>query len=118
MQSRFMFINNPGQASQSVSFLNLVNATGAPAGSSDDAIFLNCGSGDFYVADTGANTIYAITASGLIPNTSLYADVGNAFDSVNTSTGVVTPIFTGVSPHGMDFVVASSPMSRSAVFAG
>ena len=80
--------------------------------------FPTAAQGTFYVADTGANTIYAITASGLIPNTSLYADVGNAFDSVNTSTGVVTPIFTGVSPHGMDFVVASSPMSRSAVVDG
>lgn len=35
------------------------------------------------------------------------ADVGDAFSSVNTSTGVVTPIFTGVSPHGMDFVVST-----------
>jgi len=34
-----MFINSPGQAGQSVSFLNLLNAAGAPAGSPDDAIF-------------------------------------------------------------------------------
>jgi len=102
-----MFINNPGQASQSVSFLNLLNATGASAGAPDDAIFPTAAQGTFYVADTGANTIYAITASGLVPNTSLYADVGNAFNSVNMSTGVVTPIFTGVSPHGIDFVVTT-----------
>ena len=102
-----MFINSPGQAGQSVSFLNLLNAAGAPAGSPDDAIFPTASQGTFYVADTGANTIDAITASGLVPNTSLYADVGNAFNSVNMSTGVLTPIFTGVSPHGMDFVVAT-----------
>jgi hypothetical protein len=102
-----IFINNPGQPGQSVSFLNLINAAGGPAGSPDDAIFPTAAQGTFYVADTGANTIYAITASGLVPNTSLYADVGDAFNSVNTSTGVVTPIFTGVSPHGMDFVVST-----------
>ena len=49
-----MFINSPGQASQSVSFLNLVNATGAPAGSPDDAIFPSAAQGTFYVADTAA----------------------------------------------------------------
>jgi hypothetical protein len=94
-----MFINSPGQAGQSVSFLNILNAAGAPAGSPDDAIFPTAAQGTFYVADTGAN--------GLVPNTSLYADVGNAFNSVNMTSGVVTPIFTGVSPHGMDFVVTT-----------
>lgn len=71
----------------------------------DDAIFPTASHGSFYVADTGANPVYAITASGLVSNTSLHADVGDAFNSVNTSTGVVTPILAGVSPHGMDFVV-------------
>ena len=102
-----MFINNPGQASQSVSFLNLLNATGATAGASDDALFPTAASGTFYVADTGANTIYAITATGLTAGTSLYADVANSFSSVDMSTGIVTPIFTGTSPHGMDFVAAT-----------
>jgi hypothetical protein len=84
------------------SFIKAVFATGVPP---DDAIFPTASHGSFYVADTGANPVYAITASGVVPNTSLYADVGDAFNSVNTSTGVVTPILTGVSPHGMDFVV-------------
>lgn len=104
-----MFIDNPGQANQSVSFLNLLNAVGASAGSPDDAIFPTSAQGTFYVADTSVNTIYAITASGLTPNTSLYADVGDAFTSVNTTTGVVTPIFAGMSPHGMDFVSSPEP---------
>jgi hypothetical protein len=79
--------------------------TGAP----DDALFPNATSGTFYVADTGANVVYAITATGLVPNTSLYADVGNAFNSVDPNTGVVTPILTGTSPHGMDFVASPEP---------
>lgn len=106
-----MFINNPGQAGQSVSFLNLVNAAGATAGAPDDALFPNATAGTFYVADTGANIVYAITATGLVPNTSLYADVANAFSSVDPTTGVVTPIFTGASPHGMDFVASPEPTS-------
>ena len=104
-----MFINNPGQASQSVSFLNLLNAAGATAGAPDDALFPTAPSGTFYLADTGANTIYAISASGLVPNTSLYADVASAFSSVDPTTGLVTPIFTGTSPHGMEFVAAPEP---------
>jgi hypothetical protein len=104
-----MFVNNPGQASQSVSFLNLVTATGSTTGAPDDALFPTAAQGTFYVADTGANVIYAITAAGLVPNTSLYGDVGNAFSSVDPTTGVVTPIFTGMTPHGMDFVASPEP---------
>jgi hypothetical protein len=106
-----MFINNPGQASQSVSFLNLVNAMGATAGAPDDTIVPGATQGTFYVADTGANTVYAITASGLTPGTSLYADIATAFSSVDPTTGLVTPIFTGMSPHGMDFVAGAATTS-------
>jgi len=113
-----IFINNPGQAGQLVSFVNLLNATGATAGAPDDALFPTSPSGTFYVADTGANTIYAITATGLTPGTSLYADVANAFSSVDTTTGLVTPIVTGTSPHGMDFVASPEPGAMELCFIG
>ena len=44
-----------------------------------------------------------MTLTGLAPG-SVFIDVGNTFGSLNTGTGVVTPIFTGTSPHGADFV--------------
>jgi hypothetical protein len=57
----------------------------------------------FFIADTGGNTVYRIAATGLAPG-SVYIDVGDEFGILNLSTGIVTPIFTGVSPHGADFV--------------
>jgi hypothetical protein len=69
------------------------------------------------VADTGANKVYEITAGGLAPG-SVYIDVGDEFGILNTSTGVVTPIFTGVSPHGADFVATPEPSSLLLLGAG
>jgi hypothetical protein len=55
------------------------------------------------VADTGANTIYALIATGLTSN-SVYVSAGNVFGSLDTTTGIVTPVFNGISPHGAEFV--------------
>ena len=56
------------------------------------------------------------------PRGSVYIDVGDEFGILNTSTGVVTPIFTGVSPHGADFVsfgqAVPEPSTVSLTFAG
>jgi len=62
------------------------------------------------MSDAGANTVYALAATGLAPG-SVYIDVGNEFGSLDLTTGIVTPIFTGVSPHGVIFVAAPEPAS-------
>ena len=72
----------------------------------DDTVFATAANGTFYLADTGANTVYALTATGLAPG-SMYVDVGNEFGILDTTTGIVTPEFTGVSPHGVIFVAAT-----------
>jgi hypothetical protein len=49
----------------------------------------------------------------------VYVDVGKVFGSLDLSTGIVTPIFTGVSPHGLQFVsfaAASVPEPASFAF--
>ena len=46
---------------------------------------------------------YKITANELAPG-SVYIDVGDEFGILDLSTGIVTPIFTVLSPHGADFV--------------
>jgi hypothetical protein len=90
--------------------------TGLP----DDTIYPNVSGGYICIADTGANTVYKITANGLAPG-SVYIDVGDEFGILNTGT-VVTPIFTGVSPHGADFVsfgqAVPEPSTESLTFAG
>ena len=110
-----VFVHNPGTVNQTESFLALLGTNGQPIlGFPDDSVFPNAVNGTFYVADTGANTVYALAATGLAPG-SVYIDVGDEFGELNTSTGVVTPIFTSVSPHGVVFV-AATPEPTSAFF--
>lgn len=101
-----VIVHNPGAANQSESFINLTGLTSTQ--NPDDTVFPNAANGTFYVADTGGNTVYAINATGLTPG-SVYVDVGTIFGLLNLSTGAVTPIFTGVSPHGVFFVAAPEP---------
>jgi hypothetical protein len=106
---KIAFISNPGTASQTETFLSLLGTNGQTiTGKPDDTIFPNATNGYFYIADTGANTVYRITATDLAPG-SVYIDVGTEFGILDTTTGIVTPIFTGASPHGATFV----PFSQS-----
>jgi hypothetical protein len=106
-----VFIHNPGMAGQTVSYLPL---PGVGSGLPDDTAFPNSTQGLFFYADTGANLVYEVSASGLAPG-SAFIEVGNEFGSLNTSTGLVTPIFTGVSPHGLTFVPTPEPSSLCAL---
>ncbi len=119
---KIAFISNPGTSSQSETFISLLGTNGLPiSGDPDDTIFPNASDGYFYIADTGGNTVYRITATGLAPG-SVYIDVGDEFGVLDTTTGIVTPIFTGVSPHGADFVAFSQsvpePGTLSLILAG
>jgi hypothetical protein len=101
---QIVFIHNPGTAGQSESFLSLLGTNGTSvSGNPDDTVYPTAPGGFIYLADTGANIVYRLTATGLTPG-SVYVDWGNEFGSLNLTTGVVTPIFTGVSPHGAQFV--------------
>ena len=111
-----VWIHNEGMVNQSESFIRLLGADGKTiSGLPDDTAYSTSKSGYFYLADTGANIIYRVTATGLTPG-AVYVDVGKVFGSLDLSTGVVTPIFTGVSPHGMQFVAANIPEPASFAF--
>jgi sugar lactone lactonase YvrE len=112
-----VFVHHPGAANQSESFIMLLGTDGTTiSGLPDDTVFPTATNGTFYLADTGANTVYALAATGL-PAGSVYVDVGNEFGLLNTNTGVVTPLFTGISPHGVTFV-ASTPEPGSFFLVG
>ena len=99
-----VFIHNPGAANQTQSFISLLGTDGKTIkGNPDDTVYPTDTQGFIYLADTGANTVYKLTATGLTPG-SVYVDVGDEFGSLDLSSGIVTPIFTGVSPHGAQFV--------------
>ncbi len=112
------FITNPGTGSQTANSVKLSGGNGATIGSPDDSIYATAASGTFYVTDSSTNTVYAITASGLIANTSLFVSVGNMFGSVDPVTGVVTPIITGTGLHGAEFVASPEPASIGMALAG
>jgi hypothetical protein len=104
-----VFVHNPVAVNQSESFVGLLGTNGQTiSGFPDDTVFPTTTSGTFYVADTGANIVFALSATGLVPG-SVYVDVGNEFGVLDTSTGIVTPLFTGVSPHGVAFVASPEP---------
>jgi hypothetical protein len=106
-----VFVHNPGAVNQTESFLGLLGTDGLTiSGLPDDTVFPTAATGTFYVADTGANTVYALAASGLAPG-SVYIDVGDEFGELDTTTGIVTPLFTGISPHGVFFVATPEPSS-------
>lgn len=108
---QIVFVRDPGTVNQTESFLALLGTNGQPiSGFPDDTVFPTAPNGIFYVADTGANTVYALSATGIVPG-SVFIDVGDEFGELNTSTGVVTPLFTGVSPHGVTFVATPEPGS-------
>ncbi len=112
------FITNPGTVSQTASSVKLSGGNGATIGSPDDAIYATAASGTFYVTDSSTNTVYAIAASGLAANTSLFVSVGNMFGSVDPATGIVTPILTGTGLHGAEFVASPEPASVGMALAG
>ncbi len=106
-----VFVQNPGAVNQTENFVPLLATNGQTiSGLPDDTVFPTAPDGTFYVSDTGANTVYALAASGLTPG-SVYIDVGDEFGELDTSTGIVTPLFTGVSPHGVIFVATPEPAS-------
>jgi len=51
--------------------------------------------------------VHKITATGLAPG-SVFVDVGNEFGVLDVSTGILTPIFTGTSPRGLEFISAQA----------
>jgi hypothetical protein len=111
---QLVFIHNPGAPNQSESFINLLGPNGNP----DDSAFNGSAvQGYFLLSDTGGNIVYKITATGLSPNMT-FVDMGDTFGWVDLTTGDVTPIFTGTSPHGLVFVPTPEPGTLTLFGAG
>ncbi|NPT61087.1 hypothetical protein [Paraburkholderia elongata] len=100
--SELVFVANPG-ANQSVSVLPLTLYGNAwPV---DDTRWAPSGNSFMLLADNSAQLVYRIDATaGFTAGTAYSAGQGTLLQ-VNTSTGVMTPMFTGMkTPHGLIFV--------------
>jgi hypothetical protein len=108
-----IIVSNPATSNQRVLRLPLSYLT--PAGpvsvETDDTAFITSTKGFILFADKGLNTVYKISRNAFSPGTAFTAADGGPFvGTVDFTTGVITPIVTGLSgPGGMMFVDTSKP---------
>jgi hypothetical protein len=105
---QLIIVSNPGDSSQSVLRLPLsyVTLSGPMAVETDDTAFVTSSKGFLLFADKKLNTVFTLSKAGFTPGTAYTAADGGPFvGTVDLTTGVVTPIVTGlVNPGGMVFV--------------
>lgn len=102
-----IFLRGPGFPNQAGFLLHLSDGTSNQV-VVDDTVFPSATTGTIYVADTAANTVYAVTGSAIPPNSAFAASNSDGtLVRTDLMTGKVTPIVTGFqSPHGALFVPA------------
>ena len=101
----YIFINHPGTAQQTASFVDLPKGDVA-----DDAIMPTSSSGMFFISNQGGNDVVQVQVTGLNTH-DLYADITNKNElvQIDPTTGKVTTLLTGLnSPHGLLFQPAAS----------
>ncbi|HWX38749.1 MAG TPA: hypothetical protein VNY09_05880 [Candidatus Sulfotelmatobacter sp.] len=89
--------------------LSYLTSAGPVAVETDDTAFVTSTQGFILFADKGLNTVYKISRNAFSPGTAFTAADGGPFvGTVDFTTGVVTPIVTGLTnPGGMMFVDTS-----------
>jgi hypothetical protein len=106
-----IIVSNPESSDQRVLRLPLTYLTSAgPAPvETDDTAFVTSSEGFLLFADKGLNAVYKISKNAFVPGTAYTAADGGPFvGALDMTTGVVTPIVTGVkNPGGMIFVDTS-----------
>jgi hypothetical protein len=106
-----IIVSNPESRNQRVLRLPLsyLAAGGPTSVETDDTAFVTSSEGFLLFADKGLNTVYKISKSAFVPGTAYTAADGGPFvGALDMTTGVVTPIVTGVkNPGGMIFVDTS-----------
>ena len=106
-------MGNPGSANQHVLRLPLSYlAPGGPVSvETDDTAFVTSSEGFILFADKGLDAVYKISKKAFAPGTAYTAADGGPFvGTLDLTTGVITPIVTGLqNPGGMVFVDTSKP---------
>jgi hypothetical protein len=106
-----IIVSNPGTSNQRVLRLPLSYLTpGGPMSvETDDTAFVTSTEGFIIFADKGLNKVYMLQKNAFAPGTAYTAADGGPFvGTLDLTTGVVTPIVTGISnPGGMMFVDTS-----------
>jgi hypothetical protein len=108
-----IIVSNPGAENQRALRLPLsyLTTSGPVSVETDDTAFVTSSEGFLLFADKGLNTVYKIAKNAFSPGTAFTAADGGPFvGTVDMTTGVVTPIVTGLKgPGGMVFVDTTNP---------
>jgi hypothetical protein len=100
--SELAFVKNPGPL-QSVSYLPLTLAGGLTA--VDDTRYVTSNQTFMLFTDTPKNYVYRVDAA--FGSGNAFSSAPTQVASLNTSTGVLTPVVSGLgAPHGLIFVTA------------
>ncbi len=106
-----IIVSNPESYSQRVLRLPLsyLTSNGPAPVETDDTAFVTSSEGFLLFADKGLNAVYKISKNAFVPGTAYTAADGGPFvGALDMTTGLVTPIVTGVkNPGGMMFVDTS-----------
>lgn len=106
-----IIVSNPGSSNQSVLHLPLsyMTSSGPMSVETDDTAFTTSTQGFLLFADKNLNAVYKVTAPAFAPGVAYTAADGGPFvGSVDLTTGVITPIVTGLgNPGGMMYVDTS-----------
>lgn len=108
---QLIIVSNPGSSDQRVLRLPLSYLTpSGPMGVEvDDTFFTNSTEGFILFADKGLNQVFKLSKNGWVPGVAYTAADGGPFvGTIDMTTGVITPIVTGLSnPGGLMFVNTS-----------
>jgi hypothetical protein len=103
-----IILGNPGRPDQSVLRLPLAyrTASGLKPIEVDDTVFATSTEGFVLFADKGLNKVFALKKKAFAPGTAYTAADGGPFvGTIDLTTGVISPIVTGLNgPGGMAFV--------------
>jgi hypothetical protein len=109
-----IIVTNPGAPNQRALRLPLsyVASNGAITSvETDDTAFVNSSRGFILFADKGLNAVYKLEKNAFAPGSAYTAADGGPFvGTLDLTSGIVTPVVTGLSgPGGMVFVDTSDP---------
>jgi hypothetical protein len=104
-------VSDVGEPDQRVLRLPLSQQTGSglAAVEADDTAFVTSSKGFILFADKGLNTVFALKRNAFAPGAAYTAANGGPFvGTLDTTSGVITPVVTGVvNPSGLIFVDTS-----------
>jgi hypothetical protein len=108
---QLIIVSDPGTPAQQAVRLPLTYQTssGPKPVETDDTTFVTSSSGFLLFADKGLNTVYSVSRNAFVPGAAYTAADGGPFvGALDMTTGLVTPVVTGLKgPGGLVFVDTS-----------